>query len=168
MKVVTALVALLLVMFSASTAALGCECIRDTKGKSLRELLKESKGVIFYGHVTAIREVKLPSDRPGTHTLQRDVTLSNIEVGARTLKTVTVRTGIGRGDCGYPFEVSGEYLIEMYYSKGRYRTNICNLTMPLQTALDQMDLPVSYHTSSGGAELAHAAERAHRDRSVCP
>ena len=40
---------------------------------------------------------------------------------------VAVLTGIGRGDCGYPFQVGEKYLVYAYEKKG-LETNICTRT----------------------------------------
>jgi hypothetical protein len=43
---------------------------------------------------------------------------------------VTIYTGIGGGDCGYPFSVGTSYLVYASLNKGKLFTNICTPTSP--------------------------------------
>jgi hypothetical protein len=49
--------------------------------------------------------------------------------------SVTLITGHGGGDCGYPFEVGSKYLIFVWKGRdGLLRTSICTRTKPASTA----------------------------------
>lgn len=50
-----------------------------------------------------------------------------------TTHRISVKTGLGGGDCGYPFEIGKSYLV---YAGGdvRLETNICTRTTPLALA----------------------------------
>ena len=46
--------------------------------------------------------------------------------------SVTVHTGFGGGDCGFPFKVGGRYLIDAWNREGKMSTGICNRTTSLE------------------------------------
>lgn len=70
--------------------------------------------------------------------------------------TITIRTGFGNGDCGFPFHIGDSYLIYGKYEKnvnysseklgrspkelqGIFRTNICYRTQPLTSAQSDLE-----------------------------
>lgn len=44
--------------------------------------------------------------------------------------TITVHTGQGGGDCGYPFVTGSQYLVYASVLQGRLTTSICTSTVP--------------------------------------
>jgi hypothetical protein len=62
--------------------------------------------------------------------------LSGVEPGQQEIE---ILTGLGGGDCGYPFETGAEYVIYAYNnSDGHLETGICSRTRPLPQAADDM------------------------------
>jgi len=58
--------------------------------------------------------------------------------GLKSKGTLTIRTGMGFGDCGYDFEAGKEYLV---YANGTYpdlKTDICTRTQPLADVGDEV------------------------------
>ena len=53
---------------------------------------------------------------------------------------VSVFTGWGGGDCGYPFQIGQQYLIYAYKDEktGRFGTSICSRTRQLSEAKDDL------------------------------
>jgi hypothetical protein len=49
---------------------------------------------------------------------------------------VTLRTGHGDADCGYPFAVGASYVVYAYESEGALGTNICTRTADASAAVD--------------------------------
>jgi hypothetical protein len=49
-----------------------------------------------------------------------------------TGEVVSVRTGFGGGDCGYPFKVGAKYLIDASKNDEAFLTGICSLTAPIE------------------------------------
>jgi hypothetical protein len=54
-------------------------------------------------------------------------------------KEIEILTGYGGGDCGYPFQLGGEYVVYAYQnSAGRLETGICMRTRPLDQAAEDV------------------------------
>jgi hypothetical protein len=126
--------------------ALGCTC-GVGKGKTMREAAEWQSSrpemeLIFEGKVTA-QELRSGSLNSAVSPLSitmtgrfRVVHLTALHVyrGA-TNGDVVLRTGLGTGDCGYPFETESTYLV--YASKmkdGNLVTSICHGTRRIEDA----------------------------------
>jgi hypothetical protein len=60
--------------------------------------------------------------------------LSGVEPGQQEIE---ILTGLGGGDCGYPFQTGAEYVVYAYKNPdGRLETGICSRTRPLAEAGD--------------------------------
>jgi hypothetical protein len=71
--------------------------------------------------------------------------LSGVEPSQREIE---ILTGLGGGDCGYPFQTGAEYVVYAYKnSDGRLETGICSRTRPLDKAGDD----VAYFRSMASA-----------------
>jgi hypothetical protein len=52
---------------------------------------------------------------------------------------IEIATGMGGGDCGYPFQPGEDYVVYAYKNaEGRLETNICSRTRPLAQAADDL------------------------------
>ncbi len=105
--------------------ALGCSCDLPIPKRSLKQQVnkaRKSSIAVFSGRVLEI--TKQPQN------FYISVKLLVIDSWKGSLpKEITVTTGLGNGDCGYPFEVGESYLI---YANGsdenKLSTNICQRT----------------------------------------
>ena len=89
---------------------------------------------VFVGRVVSIEDAKTADPRP--FLSERRVTLSVTEpfFGASESE-LTMWTGTGRGDCGYPFVVGTTYLVYGFASQnGSLSTSICSRTQPASWA----------------------------------
>jgi hypothetical protein len=68
---------------------------------------------------------------------------------------VTLRTGHGEADCGYPFAVGGNYVVYAHESDGGLATNICTRTADTSAAVDDLN----YLNSLPRLTLSPAAPR---------
>src|SRR5271169_1153250 len=114
-----------LLMPLASETAFACSCA----GSRLAcEAFGQSEAV-FVGKVAASREEAY--NLQGGQAIRRRVTFDVIENfrGTREPK-VNLVTGIGGGDCGYPFRLGEMYLVYAYRNddSGTLESNICTLT----------------------------------------
>lgn len=84
---------------------------------------------VFVGHVVSI-----------SSTAGRRVELAVIEsFRGLQLSQVTVVTGYGGGDCGYPFEIGQSYFVYVYRTpEGQLSTSICSRTRPLRDATEDL------------------------------
>jgi hypothetical protein len=67
--------------------------------------------------------------------------------GAATNRKVTVHTGLGGADCGYPFRIGQAYIVYCFGSADSLATDICSRTC-------------EYGSLPGGGEEAHALDEA--------
>ena len=106
---------LLLAIFLFANIATACKCAPPPSVA----LSYDGATAIFIGKVQSIKEVKF----------QRVVTLRVIEAfkGAKA-KTVTIHTGSGGGDCGFPFVLFQSYLVYANGTANDLGTNICSRT----------------------------------------
>jgi hypothetical protein len=52
---------------------------------------------------------------------------------------VIIKTGIGGGDCGYPFEIGTKYLVYAFSYQNSLGTNICRRTSPSDADAKYLD-----------------------------
>jgi len=111
----------------SNNAAFACECLQP---KPPIQALNESKAV-FSGTVTAIKS----GDSGKTATIDVERAWKGI-----SNDTVTVITGLGDADCGFPFQEGKEYLVYSHDVEGPLYASACSRTTPLSEA--QEDLKV--------------------------
>ena len=116
----------------ASSAGLACTCALPPTSSSIEWQVgaarKEAQAV-FSGEVVGVSEG--PQDSFNVVVRLR---VKRSWKGSRA-DEVSIVTGRGGGDCGYPFEVGGSYLVYAYAPKGgSLGTNICRRTARLADA----------------------------------
>lgn len=103
--------------------ALGCSCVRPDVIGSFK------KGAdVFIGRVSAVKEIDNKTGYEVTFIIHRSF-------NTHEEKEKVIRTGYGRGDCGYPFEMEKEYFV---VAEGHY-TGVCNGTKILSEAQEEID-----------------------------
>jgi len=124
----TAAAALLLLALYANPAS-ACSCLSN--GPPCQWYFQVD--AVFAGAVTVISEIDGPPDLPYPLRLVRFA----VERGFRGVDAATAEavTGMGGGDCGYPFKTGERYLVYAYRNQeGRLVTGICSRTRPLAEA----------------------------------
>jgi hypothetical protein len=87
------------------------------------------KGSLFDAKVGDLISADLDGDSPFM-LVSFDVSHSDSE---QQLKTFQLRTGLGGGDCGYPFEVGKRYRVYAFKNEsGEFSTGICSGTRALE------------------------------------
>jgi len=101
-----------------------CSCIFLPETKSIDSIVKKAyknSSAVFVGEVVDIVQ------KPDVFFVQvKFVVEQKWNDGIK--KTVTITTGKGGGDCGYPFEIGKKYLVYASNSKNTLQTNICTKT----------------------------------------
>jgi hypothetical protein len=117
----------------ACTPALRCTCIEEPAPRAAML----SADAVFLGTVASVRQVPLIMDGEDSGLIAVRVTL-RVHAAWKGLapgvETVTLTTGAGGGDCGFPFEPRVAYLV---YAQGRgeeMSTSVCSRTAPAQVA----------------------------------
>lgn len=124
----------LLLILSISEMAFACSCAGE---RQACQAFGQSEAV-FLGKVSAINEgfYNLPPGRAMGRRVTFDVLESFRGTGDLRIKLVT---GIGGGDCGYPFKAGGVYLVYAYGNAySTLETNICTRTAPVERAGDDL------------------------------
>ena len=101
-----------------------CSCIFLPETESLDSIVQRAykdSSAVFVGEVVEIVQ------KPDVFFVQvKFVVEQKWNDGIK--KTVTITTGKGGGDCGYPFEIGKKYLVYASNSKNTLQTNICTKT----------------------------------------
>jgi len=123
-----------LLVFS-QTDALGSSCDLSVLKLSIKQQInkaRKSSNAVFSGKVLEI--TKHPQNfYVSVKLLVKDVWKGNIP------KEITVTTGLGNGDCGYPFEVDESYLIYANASnENKLSTTICHRTKNLSESIQDL------------------------------
>jgi hypothetical protein len=71
-------------------------------------------------------------------------------------EVVSVLTGIGGGDCGYPFRIGSKYLVDAWKGEKVLGTGICSLTAPIEES--EVELRVLRKITSGQTPPALTGE----------
>lgn len=156
----------------SSQAAFGCSCVAPPPGiKSARELAEwRTQGVsaIFEGMVEAA-EMKsplleasagdvVPADlEQSTPVMLVSFSVSRSYRGVQQ-QHVQIETGLGGGDCGFPFETGRQYLVYAYKNdSGRLSTRICTATALLEDSQANLaylrDEPMVPHNSQSSSHI---------------
>lgn len=131
----------------APSGTLACSCVEVPGAPDTGKWLRETDGAIFVGEVLKIEELEVPlPGHPGSFTLERDVTFKVLKGWKRAESSqISIRTGIGGGDCGFPFVEGKQYFVSAHPLQGRLSTGICSSTQKLSEAkklikkLDKID-----------------------------
>jgi len=96
---------------------------------------------VFVGKVVAI-DTQSPQPGPERGYLQRRIRLEVLERFQGALEgNVTLLTGLGGGDCGYPFQVDGIYVVYAHEDRANspiLGTGICTRTAPVERAKEDL------------------------------
>ena len=118
---------------------LACSCSLPIPKLSLKkQVIKAQKNadVVISGKVLEITK------QPENFYVSVRLQLENSWKG-NSSKEITIFTGLGNGDCGYPFEVGESYLIYANSSdenKNKLVTNICRRTTNLSDATEDLKI----------------------------
>jgi|GEM_PF-3166502 len=138
------LLAALSLFLLAPVAASACSC-GGLAGVQTCFLFQEADAV-FAGRVTA-SSIETSGQPRWSHYVVRFAVIEGFS--GVTGRTIDIRTGLGRGDCGYRFETGKSYFVYASRSKdGVLRTSICTATKSLATA--QADLAFARQVIHGG------------------
>ena len=135
------------IMFLAGIEAAACTCDLPPKRplKQSVNLARKDSRAVFSGRVLKIDEAG--------DTLRVTIRVNKSWKGVLPTE-VLLLTGLGRGDCGYPFEVGHNYLIYAYGPDvDDLRTNICQRTAPLSAGggdLKTLGRPVRRNVARSG------------------
>jgi hypothetical protein len=112
-----------MLLFGSIEQVWACSCFKQ---KSVCEAFGEAKAV-FVGKVLEGESPERMSDMIGRNSNDNSFKIKVIEAftGVEKDETISIHTGLGFGDCGFPFQKDETYLIYAYESKGQLRTNIC-------------------------------------------
>ena len=115
-------------LLTALTPSLAEACSCFSPGAGCNQTWN-SGAVVFLGTVTAKSSVEpIPDSRPPV-AVRFSVTES-FRGPAIPGQEVVIYTGIGGGDCGYPFAVGTTYLVYAFVAKDELVTGICTPTSP--------------------------------------
>jgi hypothetical protein len=134
----------LVIVLIFSTLATACHCASPPPNLktplALAEWRLSRSDVVFEGSVDHIDVKGWPLKVvPGTTlstAIRIAVTFSDVRIYRGTTRPpFVVETGIGTGDCGYPFEKGRSYLVAASPNEsGQLSTGICSATQPLESA----------------------------------
>ncbi|HEX5726616.1 MAG TPA: hypothetical protein VFX98_14165 [Longimicrobiaceae bacterium] len=124
----------------ACTAAPACSCV----GPVAPVEALAGADAVFVGMVVAIRDTTVTfGDGSGGLGYQQRVVELQVEGAWKGVASnrVTVLTGRGGGDCGFPFRRAGKYLVYAHRSRGAspaLTTSICSRTSPALHAAEDL------------------------------
>jgi hypothetical protein len=109
--------------------------------------------VMFLGKVISKEEVRESNGDGGNSGLtgyEFHITATEYFQGMGHLnQEVVVSTGLGNGDCGYPFQVGTTYLVYASNDSGKLSTSICSGTSPevmVSGTLKEIACPARRHS----------------------
>ena len=118
----------------APSAVQACSCVLVSNSCGVSKAFSPG-GVIFLGHVVSKVKVQEPASfgnrtatvwRYAVHFMPTENFHGASDLGQK----IVVHTGLGGGDCGYPFVVGTSYLVYASTSDGQLTTGICSGTKP--------------------------------------
>jgi len=134
----------LALLFIAAPGAFGCTCVPPPPGLNTRRAFAEwqirNSTVIFEGKVAKVSlknwPVKLEAGKTFYLRPALLVSFSNVHVYRGDLPNqFVIETGMGGGDCGYPFVNGKSYLVDAWADKGGHlTTGLCSATSRLEDA----------------------------------
>ncbi|TNE78448.1 MAG: hypothetical protein EP332_14150 [Bacteroidetes bacterium] len=130
--------ALLVIFTIGAQLGFGCSCI----GKSDTVQSIHPKQMLVSGTIikSMIVEQQIGDSMPGYPVFRRKsaiylMAIDTVYQGKRIADTVEIHTGIGGGDCGYPFEIGKRYIVfasnyplKFFKTNRILKTNICTYT----------------------------------------
>jgi hypothetical protein len=148
--------ALLLVLGMVADRAEACEC--PSSGPPCQNYFQVD--AIFLGTVQTISPLE------GTRDLRRLVVFT-MDRAFRGVDGVTaeVATGMGGGDCGYPFRVGERYIVYAFRTRdgSRLAASICSRTRPAAGAVEDLKFIEGLPTTGAGARVYGAITHWERD-----
>jgi hypothetical protein len=150
---------LLLLLTAFADKADACSCI--SSGPPCQGYFQVE--AVFAGTVQTISPVEGTPDSPN----RGRVVVFAIERAFRGVQgtTAEITTGMGGGDCGYPFEVGERYLVYAYREKeaSRLGTGICTRTRPIADAAEDLRYIEGLPAAGTGARVYGAIRHWERD-----
>ena len=144
MKILRALILTVLALAPARFVA-ACSCVTLPGGaKPAAAALLNNTDAVFVGTVIDAGELRLPLNPTHTYVENRLVLL-RVSKSWKGISDshVIIATGMGGGDCGFPFEKGKEYLVFARradaYIPGQFTTSICMATQPTAKAAGLID-----------------------------
>jgi hypothetical protein len=140
---------------AACGIVLACSCAEHTP--TCQEYWQSSD--VFSGIVTEISSASQGALSPGSVTSARHELSVRVAVDEKYRDTigseVVVSTGLGGGDCGFPFERGEAYLVYAYLNpeSQQLETSICTLTKRLADAQDDLSYIKGASAVGEGTEL---------------
>jgi hypothetical protein len=136
---------LLSVLLAHPQPAAACSCERDSDGG----IKPPPPEWIFVGVVQRIERIAIQRDANSealTSYLRICFVVESVSKGYRT-DGACVRTGVGDGDCGYPFEVGGRYQVFAHranrpWSELVFETGFCDETRKLPKSALAPTVPI--------------------------
>jgi Tissue inhibitor of metalloproteinase len=127
-----------------------CECFQQ---QSVCDAYGNAKA-IFVGEVIEGKSAETLSDRLKTNSNDQSFVfkVSQNFLGTEEEKNVTIHTGFGGGDCGFPFQKGEKYLVYAYESEGNLHTNICTRTRRVSTVEEDFE-DLKYLLLTSGAKI---------------
>jgi hypothetical protein len=127
--------AILVVLTWATGMAHACTCAHPVSNVDGCDRSWTSDGTVFLGTVSAKTQVEEPWASRGTAIVlsRYAVRFSAVEMfhgSPANGEELVVYTGMGGGDCGYPFAIGTRYLVYASTWNGHLGTGICNPTSP--------------------------------------
>jgi hypothetical protein len=125
------------VLVLVPTRAQACKCVVEAN----IERAAARADVVFRGRVLDVAEAMGPvAQQPERMTAYRQVRVERLASYQGTVpEAVTLRTGLGDGDCGFPFRVGEEYLVFAERHPGaELSTDICTRTARIQDAEEDL------------------------------
>ncbi len=145
------LFSLALIFLSGSlTQVFACSCLQP---QPVCEAFGSAKAV-FVGEVIEGKSAERMSDMIGAKTRDNSFVfkVSQNFFGAEEDKNITILTGFGFGDCGYPFQKGEKYLVYAYEHEGKLYTSICSRTRPAASVEDDFE-ELKYLLLTSGAKI---------------
>ena len=154
LKVFVSLVFLLMVLSSDANA---CSCVSG--GVPCHDYWKAAAvftGTVIYSSSTAYKR--------GEYDIPARLVRFKIDQPFRGVKgnEVVVRTGLGGGDCGYNFQLGGQYLVYAYSDGNKLATGICSRTRLVAEAADDLAYFQGLATAEPGATISGEVKRLDR------
>src|SRR5262245_51007550 len=114
----------MLLVLGHATPSWACSCVLHSACGANRYQAADFVGEVLTGRVA-------PSDDKLGGVLFEVRVIESFRGAEKAGEIVSVRTGFGYGDCGYPFKVGAQYLIDASRENEMFRTSVCSLTAPL-------------------------------------
>ncbi len=96
--------------------------------------LRQYNAADFVGRILSRQEVQPEGDLGIDRVLFKVRVIESLRSTLKVGEVVSVRTGLGGGDCGYIFKIGARYLIDASNGKGGLFTSRCSITAPVQEA----------------------------------